>query len=64
MEKIKFKNKSEKKLIILGIVYLLFIVLAPIVIEKLIIANSYPSGASNDGYNGSYSWFLCTCCNV
>ena len=57
MEKNKVKNKREIKLIILGIVYLLFIVFSPIVIEKLIIANSYPSGASNDGWTSFFGVF-------
>lgn len=58
MEKNKVKNKREIKLIILGIVYLLFIVFSPIVIEKLIIANSYPSGASNDGWTSFFGSYL------
>lgn len=54
----KCKDKNKRDLIILGIVYLLFIVLAPIVIEKLIIANSYPSGASNDGWASFFGSYL------
>lgn len=58
MKKIKFKNKSERKLIALGIVYLVFIVFSPIVIEKLIIANSYLSGASYDGWASFFGSYL------
>ena len=58
MEKIKVKNKYERKWIILGIVYVLFIVCAPIAIEKLIIANSYSSGASNDGWASFFGSYL------